>query len=402
MIKTVLFLLFILAINISILAQTDCKYCQDVDSFVNVLRKTPSYKEQVRGEKEIAFKNLVAEVKSKISPSTTKKEVFSQISRLVSFVRDNHLYFYEVQPKDSSLMGEVPKIDLDFAELEKRLSQKEFSDIEGIYYFDNFIKVGLYRTEEKNLLQAVVLESKLTNWKIGEIAFQLEEIESNRFRSIHYTLNQKTLVFFQNEKYQIGRLSETAWQKKGVNYDFFNPLKDTQKFDFKVLNPNIQYLRLGSFATSTKNIDEINKFYDQIYDKINAPNLIVDLRNNGGGGFKASGKFLKLLKNLSKKSKIFLLINIYTVSNAEQFVVKMREEKNIKVLGEDSKGKISYGNNLGTSELLPSRDFKFYITDIRDDTNYLQYEDIGLKPDVYLKTDSDWLEQTIGFINKQN
>ncbi|RYE22579.1 MAG: hypothetical protein EOP45_08015, partial [Sphingobacteriaceae bacterium] len=130
-------------------------------------------------------------------------------------------------------------------------------------------------------------------------------------------------------------------------------------------------------------------------------NLIVDLRNNPGGGFKASGKFLSLLKTYSRKGKLYIITNYRTFSNAEQFVLELKGNKNVVTLGQTTNGTITYGNNYGRSVTLPSGKYRIYITDMNGSSKHLTYEEIGISPDVELDQNSDWVTQLVGIINKR-
>jgi C-terminal processing protease CtpA/Prc len=143
------------------------------------------------------------------------------------------------------------------------------------------------------------------------------------------------------------------------------------------------------------------KFYDSIKDSLTTPNLIVDLRNNGGGAFKNSEKFLKLITKYASKGKVYTLVNGRTVSNAEQFTLKLKKLKNHTLLGTRTCGMLTYGSNYGQRYDLPSKRYEFAITDMKGDLEELKYEDEGIEPDVYLKTDTDFVEQVLALIRSK-
>ena len=90
---------------------------------------------------------------------------------------------------------------------------------------------------------------------------------------------------------------------------------------------------------------------------------------------------------------IYVLVNNNTASNAEQFTVKLRRLKNVKVFGETTMGKITYGINIDQEKLFPSAKFKIVLTDMPDDGNFLPYEEKGIDPDVFLDNNGDWMGQ---------
>jgi C-terminal processing protease CtpA/Prc len=110
-------------------------------------------------------------------------------------------------------------------------------------------------------------------------------------------------------------------------------------------------------------------------------------------------QFIAFLKKY--KGKICLLQNGYTISNAEQFIIDLKDNKNVTTLGETTKGTITYGSNVSKTLTLPSKRFLFYPTDMNGRAKDLAYESIGIKPDVALDAFSeDWITQTLNYIKK--
>ena len=125
------------------------------------------------------------------------------------------------------------------------------------------------------------------------------------------------------------------------------------------------------------------------------------MRNNGGGGYKTSRQFITFLKNF--QGKVYIIQNGSTVSNAEQFIITLKEKEHIKTLGETTKGTITYGSNYGKTLTLPSNRFLFYPTDMRGLKKELAFESIGIKPDITLNPfKDDWISLTIKYIKKND
>jgi len=141
-------------------------------------------------------------------------------------------------------------------------------------------------------------------------------------------------------------------------------------------------------------------FYDSIKNSLTAPSLIVDLRNNEGGAAKVSVKYFKLIKNYAKNGQVFVLVNNGTLSQGEIFTLQLKQLRNVKILGETTKGMLTYGSNYGKRERLPSQAFEIYITDMKGDKRLIPYENYGIKPDIILTGDKDWIDQTIEIIQR--
>jgi C-terminal processing protease CtpA/Prc len=142
-------------------------------------------------------------------------------------------------------------------------------------------------------------------------------------------------------------------------------------------------------------------FYDSIKNLLIEPNLILDLRNNEGGANKVSKKFLTLIREYTRKGKVYTLVNNGTLSQGEIFTLQLMRLQNVKVLGQTTKGMLTYGSNYGKREKLPSKSFEVYITDMKGDKRLIPYENYGINPEIVLTDRKDWIEQTVEIIHKK-
>jgi len=395
-------------------SQQNSAYQNDLQSLYNALQQTPSYKDQITGKKKQEYELLYEQLRTAKINKTSFDSLF-KLSTLLWPIKDNHLGFYEKPNQDfkSAMLADtnfirkflespgfkrypIPIINID--SLAKALALKPLNSLEGIYDQGKF-KIGIYADTEEKRFNGVILSANSPLWQRGEMAMFLSQIDAVNYRGVYANLYTKDLVFIKNDKFNTGRIFNFGSKKESpqplgqINYK--NPL-----LEFKSINSNIQYLRLGNFRTSSEALVLSQSFYTQIKDSLTAKNLIVDLRNNPGGGFKASGKFLFLLKRYSQKGNIYVLINSRTVSNAEQFTLKLKEYDHVVTFGETTMGMITYGSNYGKTETLPSGKYMLYPTDMRDSGNFLPYEEIGVKPDNLLDQKSDWIKQLIAHINQ--
>ena len=80
------------------------------------------------------------------------------------------------------------------------------------------------------------------------------------------------------------------------------------------------------------------------------------------------------------------------------FIIELQGNQHITLVGQTSKGMLTYGSNYGRTSILPSGKFKVYPTDMRGKAKHLQYEDVGITPDIFLNDQSNWIDQVIEII----
>lgn len=381
---------------------------QDIKVLHGFLSKTPGYKDQIRGKAKTAYHQMMDSL-SQQQPSNAY-EYFRLLAQMTEPLRDNHLFLYEypqqeiksAQFSDTAFMRayrssaaylNFPSVRLSLDSLEQQLQRADSNSVEGIYYYQQYIKVAVYRSTREGEYTGVVQASEFPNWGRGQVLFVLQDRGAGRYSAIYYQLAQKTLAYSRHIRYVRHGLPLLQIKKYLQQPVYADVKAGTEPFAFSRLSDKIQYLRLGSFATYPANITRAAKFYEQVKDSLTAPYLIVDIRNNGGGGNKTSGQFRKLLKKYVRKGKVYLLINYNTVSNAEAFALDMRDAGIATLVGEPTRGMITYGNNSDIVKELPGGRYKLYITDMKGTARDLKFEDVGVTPAIMLESNSDWLDQ---------
>lgn len=179
---------------------------------------------------------------------------------------------------DSAMMINKEMIDIPPAKMQALRSSKE---VEGIYYYrhDSSYKIAVIKspTALRDYV-AVMLESKFPQWKKGMVKFEAKKESAELMKGVLYLRNHmaKTDWFFIG-KNNIGG----DWQREGT----MREIKSNEPYvsmASKLLSPQTIYIKISSFgAGNAKNIDSLFKANKTILDTI--PNLILDLRDNGGG-----------------------------------------------------------------------------------------------------------------------
>ena len=178
------------------------------------------------------------------------------------------------------------------------------------------------------------------------------------------------------------------------NYATKTPSEDIYKRE--ELSNGITYLKIGSFNSWNPTLTNAEKFYKSLEGSLNKRNLIIDLRNNGGGGDRNSNILYKLVRDYAKKNKVYVLINHRTVSNAEQFASKLSMLENCQLFGKRTNGTLAYEIK-DSNYTLPCNNFIAVLTS-KKHSKYLEFESKGIKPKFELDLETNWIEQLKTYI----
>lgn len=402
-------------------AQTN-PYLTDLNALKTILQKTPSYKAQIKGDKLTLYNNLYNRLVADTVNNVSSYKYFYNLAQLLFPLKDNHLGFHQIPNYENfkteasiekfvatKAFSDYPKYAINLDSLQSALAAKPAESIEGLYHYDRYYKVGLFKRSDKEYI-GVVVETEVSLWQKGQIAIHLYEYEPNLFKALYGHPLTKNFILQPIEKYRnqsllnayfYGSYSQNVYTKRLQKVDFVNLPKDDHKFEFKRIANDIQYLLIKTFQANQATIQKSTAFYNAIKDSLTAENLILDLRNNEGGSKKAANKYFQLIKQHVKKGQVFILLNNGTLSQAEILTLRLKKLKNITTIGQTTKGMLTYGSNYGKKEKLPSQQFEVYLTDMPGSAKLLKYEDVGINPDISLDEGSNWIDQVIEVIRKK-
>lgn len=427
MLRPVLFLLLLCSPALPARSQSASRYRADLDALDAKLQQTPSFKDQVKGPTRAAYDALYRSLRADTARAGNAFDDFFRLARLSFPWYDHHLGFYQYpQPtlvpaqyhdreavaryQQSDHFNQFPSIRLPLDSLYATLAAKPVDSVEGIYYYDTLLTVGLYRSSSPDELTGVVLKSTLPVWKAGQVAMRLYEYRPHCFRAIYTHPIYKYLMLYSNEKYRdhsllnswfYNSVTPAIYTKTPAAIDHTNISRGAPPFLFRALTPAVQYLRLGNFSATSTGMKLSQDFYGRIKDSLTARHLIVDLRNNTGGAEKVSRKFLQLLKRYGRQGKIYVLVNNGTMSQGEIFTLQLRKTVHASVYGQTTSGTIGYGVNYGDAWKLPSGRYAAVLTDMRNRWAYRKYESIGVAPDHPCDPARDWVQQLLTEIGSE-
>lgn len=175
----------------------------------------------------------------------------------------------------------------------------------------------------------------------------------------------------------------------------------------KVLDQNVGYLKLTEIRINKSNLEDL---YSHMRKMEGTKALIIDLRDNGGGGSEAGavlesyflpagtptlrfttrdGNYttdstVTWLKEKTYDKPVFIIVNNRTVSAAEAFAFVLQQNKRAKVVGERSAG----AANMNSWYAIDDENFVSVSTAAPTVAGKnISWEQTGIQPDIRVKKD---------------
>jgi hypothetical protein len=238
------------------------------------------FKDKVKSNNIQKYKDFTAEKEKIAAQAKNKSQCYFVINQWMSFFNDNHLYtglnpksINKINPKKLQTDFPIEKVVLNTNVLKKI---ENGIGIEGIYRKKGqsfSIAVLKNKTAFRDYI-AVVINSTDTNFKNGTVLAELKIKSRNEYFLLY---NSSNILAFATIKPIDGELI-SGFIKNGKK------VKNTVNYNFeaKLLNENTIYFNIPSFSWESKPL--IDSLF--VLNKANlskSTNLILDLRNNGGG-----------------------------------------------------------------------------------------------------------------------
>ena len=195
---------------------------------------------------------------------------------------------------------------------------------------------------------------------------------------------------------------------------FSDDINSYDKFAIEKLSNKTMYIKIKSFSgdISQQIIACMIKTNDFVIS--NTPNLIIDLRGNGGGKLDAWNPLRKYLyskpvysfpgnslttdlpglnrEDVQKYPESIVILSDHgTGSASERFIIYAKQSNKVKVMGQKTAGAEEVGNCLFTES--PDKQFLLrYGTSMNPHAKYTQYLDYGIQPDIFLTEYVDWID----------
>lgn len=246
-------------------------------------------------------------IAEKVSTLKNPVDCANSISEWLGFFRSGHISFRQInqqpaetvkEPNDQEIIDEYrdwEKIELDLNKFKTYLSQKEKHDFEGVWNFGSYT-IGIKKEGDQYL--GFVIEADGVYWTKGQIKFKIDkDLSATYYLKDHTAKNIKSVNPLGNNYLEIGTVTlkriapSIAPEPKFESYIKAISAKDPY---FERINNKTVFLRIPRFWGPVKSkIDSVISVNKSTI--LSSPNLIIDLRNNGGGSDRNYSELLPIL-----------------------------------------------------------------------------------------------------------
>lgn len=272
---------------------------------------------------------------------TRKVEQTSLCAQLIyewlTFFREGHIAINLLQDHNSSAQKTIPAdhwetISTTSAEFEDYLDSKEELGLEGVWETGPY-KIGIKKTG--NSYVGFIVETTAENWKLGEVKVKFENqagIFYLRDKSAENFTEIKSVGtnYLQLGRFTLKRLYPKYETEQSIE-DYFELISANKPY-VEEINAKTLLLRIPSFSETQKSaIDSV--ILANRSEILKTENLIIDLRNNGGG---SDGSYEEIIP--------FLYTNPIRVVGVEFLSTKLNNQRMLDFInkpewGVDEEGK---------------------------------------------------------------
>ncbi len=235
----------------------------------------------------------------KIKDASELTECTKLLSDWLLFFRKEHIGLYVNNVNDSQNIENAniktfkPKTKQEIEKLKKKVLQNDVNSLEYIWKIANYT---ILIQQEKDYFVGYIYSTDNENWKVGEVKFFFNpNFNTGVYYSGDHSVNQISEINYLENIYLTLDDYVIEKQDSRVVLTTENELKYKIRFAenpfFFQLDEETIYLKLPSFSSEYK--EEIDSLTQLWHSKLTqTKNLIIDVRNNGGGSDKTYNAIL--------------------------------------------------------------------------------------------------------------
>lgn len=463
----ILLILLIGLLSVSGISAQDCHCVAHFEYIQTSMRLNyAGFDDKVNSRTERLYKKFTDSLMDLARKTTAELNCFDLVNAYLDYFHDKHTGIYynnqfgnATEEQIRSHFRKVKISPMDSLKISSYLISKKsrLDPIEGIYQSEDFsYTIGIIRKPDRqNEFEGIVIRSTNKLWKPGDVKMEINKSKSAGYHAVFYNGNHNPVIpgirLAQNvlqltrtgfDLYKIGLEKENAPVATPSAGEYVIPARFNQ-FYFEKLSPSTVLIRVPDFFRQNKTkLDSMIGANLPII--LSTPNMIIDVRHNGGGQdfvydsllalaytneiqqynilVRASAENIRLYDSLGAKTtaaemkkaiggwltrkvdpvrkdtvypfpkQIALLTDRKVGSSGEQFILSMKQSGKVTVIGQNTSGTLDYGEPIpvpvpGTNWILQRPTSKHgrlpeYSVDLQ-----------GITPDVYPPAyEDDWID----------
>lgn len=242
------------------------------------------------------YEKHTALILEKVDKAITKDECATTIGEWLSFFRKAHWAIFPTNSEtDNNLPSQWESISISEEKIRKEVSGKNPTSIEGIWRTGSYT-IGIIKIDDE--YKGIILSSENENWKPNQLKLKITQNSSGVFYMGNFSANNF-------ESYSL--IGKNTLKLNNIYLERIYPMfEDSEEIalyakGLSTVTPFIQkltektiLLRIPSFDESyKKDIDSLITANQELITT--TENLIIDIRNNGGGSDISYDKIIPLI-----------------------------------------------------------------------------------------------------------
>lgn len=272
--------------------------CQQEFSFVrqHMEKNHPGFNSDIKDPQQPAYKAFIQSLEQKMLQDASGKYCIAFLKQYMLYLKDHHIGISaafrpvredSIPAVESFLQSKyflsTERIDKDSASLIAYLQQPADSSIEGIYKTaDGTYTVALVKNKT-NLRDyaGIILDSKTKLWQKGQVKMEVKQLTDSSFEI--YTLLRNHSLEYNQFRATKHNFEMPGWTRVNATVASAALLPISRElFTFKLLDSNTAYIAIRSFGGQFS--ERLDSAYKAVMPELTKRrNLIIDIRNNGGG-----------------------------------------------------------------------------------------------------------------------
>jgi hypothetical protein len=284
---------FLLAFALTLSSQ-DCHCSDEFQFLIRYMEKNyAGFRDKGTGEKRFSYDSVTADIVTRAALVRKPGFCVALMKEWLGFFRDGHNYITAAsananQPASGNTTGADPVEVIRLTPQALSLLRARRKGVEGIYHTsDSTYTIAIIQNKTADRDYAgVIVTSKAPTWKRGQVKLELRRMDAQHFMACGYLRDHS--IDPEIFHFDGGSFGDGVWIRDGtpaarvIRNQSAAIQQQWQTVQARRISDKTYYIGIGSFDESNRwPVDSL--FHADSAILASVPNLILDLRGNGGG-----------------------------------------------------------------------------------------------------------------------